>query len=171
MYASINLAGTFNDWNPTNLPMKRSNGLTWERRVHFDHLASGEFKVSANDAGVVYWGSEYEPVAGLPYRATLRRLGSNIKIATPLDGDFLVRFDEESTELSIEPVAAEPKPAAQEEPPLRAWTDVRGQRVEARLIAVDGDAVTLERENGQRLRVRLTNLSAADRDYARRHTP
>lgn len=162
MYASINLAGTFNDWNLTAWPLRRTQGLLWERQVRFENVTEGEFKLSANENGQVYWGSAYEHLQQVPYRAALRRLGPNIQIRTPLNGDYLVRFNEETSELSIEPVAA---------PVTRTWTDARGQQVEARFVGRSGDAVTLERAGGQRLQVRLSSLSPDDQDYVRRQAP
>lgn len=56
--------------------------------------------------------------------------------------------------------------------PLRTWTDNTGQfRIEARLVSVQGGAVTLQRADGRSLNVPLDRLSPADQNYVRLQAP
>lgn len=50
---------------------------------------------------------------------------------------------------------------------LRTWTDAKGRKVEARLLAVEGDTVRLEKPDGKPIAVPLSRLSQEDQDYAK----
>ena len=53
--------------------------------------------------------------------------------------------------------------------PVRTWTDSSGQhKSRAAFISLEGDQVTLRREDGKRVTVPLDRLSQADQAYARR---
>lgn len=47
----------------------------------------------------------------------------------------------------------------------RPWTDTKGAAVEAEYVSSTADFVTLRQPNGQALRVKLTDLSDADREF------
>ena len=57
--------------------------------------------------------------------------------------------------------------------PFRTWRSGKGTEIQARLVRESGGIVTLAKEDGQHVAIRLSNLQAADRDYvaARRPKP
>lgn len=50
---------------------------------------------------------------------------------------------------------------------LRSWTDLQNRQIEARMISLDGESVTLELKDGRKVPLALAKLSAADVAYAR----
>lgn len=168
MYASIALAGTDQDGNPIKFPLKRS-GTIWENEVNIAGVTGGQVKLLANEAEVIYWGSSYKAIDRLPFEMTTERLGGDLRIQTTLDGWYRVRFDEETLSLAITPIA--PKSAPARTPVLRRWTDLRGRTLEARLTAIKGESITLERADGSRLEIRIDLLCEADRAHLREAAP
>lgn len=158
MYASVNVSGTFNQWNLTNAPLKRKQGLIWEGRISVPEQEGVEFKLSANHDGVIFWGAGTDATITPPYRGSVARLGPNLKVSGKMAGDYLVKFNEENLELTIEPAPGAPGPA-----PFRIWTDAKGRQLEARLVGVQGGVVLMESRTGQRLKVPVESLSEADR--------
>lgn len=169
MYSEMHLVGDFNGWALTAGPMRLTGDYTWEEVFTFTNGTTGQFKLSANQKGQVFWGAGYDALVTVPFRGWLKRLGPPLQIAAPMDGRYQVRFNEETLELVIE--AAAPAPATPEFltdlHPYRTWTDVRNRQVEARLVNVSSNLVTLERPTGQRLEIYLDRLVPADADYAR----
>lgn len=170
MYASIGFVATDASGASVTSALKRS-GTKWEGAARLSQPAGGSFRIAANEDGVIYWGSEFDALDRLPFNTTLQRLAHDIAIRTELHGIYRIRFDEESLALSIEktgslpgagPAVAKPRAPAL---PLRAWTDLRGRKIEARLVAMEGELIGLERANGARINVKLETLSAEDRDY------
>ncbi|MCC9609390.1 hypothetical protein LOC68_05450 [Blastopirellula sp. JC732] len=50
--------------------------------------------------------------------------------------------------------------------PIRKWTDMTGQfSVQAEIVGVENNVVTLQRTDGKRIQIPIANLSAADREY------
>lgn len=171
MYASIHLMGVDGAGQRFRWPLKR-DGVQWEGIVRFEGVSAGTLRLSANDNGVIYWGQSYTALDRLPFQTTAERLGADLKIATRLDGSYRVRFNEETLEWIIEPIAAPPPPARPSAPSppapvLRTWTDVRGRTLEARLVEVQGEKIVLERAAGPRVEIRLDALSETDRAFVR----
>ena len=161
LYAGIHVVGTFNGFNLTNAPLKRKVGLTWEGRISVPGQLDGmELKLSDNQDGVIFWGADQDATITLPYRGALARLGPNLKVNGPLAGDYLVKFNEEKLELTLEPAPAAPQPE-----PFRMWTDAKGRKVEARLLGVQNGVVLMESRPGQKMKVPLESLSADDQGY------
>jgi len=50
----------------------------------------------------------------------------------------------------------------------RTFTDSRGRTVQARVLQVDGDQVTIQRRDGKQFTVPIANLSSADQEFLRR---
>jgi Tfp pilus assembly protein PilX len=74
------------------------------------------------------------------------------------------RAAEQLKELSGE--SADPPAADNSKPAYRTWTDSSGQfKTKARLSGVEGDKVSLETENGHKIRVPIEKLSEADREF------
>jgi hypothetical protein len=58
------------------------------------------------------------------------------------------------------------------EEPLRTWTSADGKfTVEARLVSVEDDTVVLKRADGRMVKIALTKLSDADREFVREQAP
>lgn len=164
MYASINVVGSFNASNRTAHPLTLKQDYLWEGRVTFTNLAATDFRFSANDEGKIFWGAGDSQNINAGSKGSARRLGPNFILAGPLDGPYLFRFNEDALEFSIEPAAA-PAAAAPPSPvSFRMWTDVKGNKIEARFISISGDAVTFEKRDGRRVQVKMSQLGAEDRD-------
>ncbi len=157
LYASINVVGSFNQWALTNAPLTRRQGLTWEGRIRVPAQEGVEFKLSANDNGIIFWGAGQDGTIAPPYRGTLARLGPNLKVSGTMSGEYLVKFNEENLELTIDPAPTAPQPE-----PYRVWTDRKGRTVEARLLGVRNGAVNLETRTGQNLNIPIASLSESD---------
>ena len=162
MYASINVVGTFNQGNLTNLPLKRKQGLVWEGRISVPAQDGASFKLSANHDGVIYWGAGQDTSITPPYRGALARLGPDIKVNGSMAGSYKVVFNEENQELTLDPMAGPPPPE-----PFRTWTDAKGRKVEARLLGQQNGVVLMESRAGQKLKVPLDSLSADDQAYVK----
>ena len=63
---------------------------------------------------------------------------------------------------SLRPVGRAPAVAGE---PYRTWKSVKGTSIEARLVEDAGATVTLQKRTGQKLQVKRTYLSPADRQY------
>lgn len=50
---------------------------------------------------------------------------------------------------------------------MRTWTDKQGRAITARLSSVEGDQISIVRDDGRSFTLELSVLSAADRDYVR----
>lgn len=68
----------------------------------------------------------------------------------------------------ISPVAFSQAPAAAD---LRAWTDVQGRAMQAKMTGMEGDQVLFLLASGQSVKVPLARLSAADQDFIRKSNP
>ncbi|CAN5879306.1 hypothetical protein BH11VER1_BH11VER1_20690 [soil metagenome] len=66
------------------------------------------------------------------------------------------------------PVAFSQAPAATE---LRAWTDVQGRAMQAKMTGMEGDQVLFLLASGQSVKVPLARLSAADQDFINKSGP
>ncbi len=162
MYATINLVGGFNASNLTANRMTLKRDYYWEGRVHFNNLTGTWLRVSANDDGKIFWASAGASERGAPLSTTLARLGADLRIEGPLDGSYLARFNEDTLEFSLDPLAAG------DEPQFRWWTDSRGNKVEAALVTANFDTVTLKRRDGKVMEVPRTGLSQADQEFLKR---
>ena len=65
-------------------------------------------------------------------------------------------------QFSLRPVGRAPAAASE---PYRTWKSVKGTSIEARLVEDAGATVTLQKRTGQKLQVKRTYLSPADRQY------
>ena len=160
MYAAINVVGSFNKGNLTNAPLKRKQGLLWEGRINVPEQEGVTFRLSANDNGQIFWGAGQDASITQPYRGSLSRLGPDIRVNGRMAGPYLVKFNEENQELTLESLPGAPQPE-----PLRMWTDAKGRQVEARLLGVQGGVVLMESRAGQKMKVPLDSLSADDQAY------
>lgn len=196
MYASVNLAGTFNDWDKTAWPLKLVEDYVWEGRFRFNGSVKPAFKLSANDTGVIFWGGydgKIEPEAGLA-NVQVKRLGTNFTSAATWNGTYRFRFNEDLLFLEVEklndpaapaapttptaPSASRPPPVTNLKPiPIeaptggddgfRVWTDQRGSRLEAKLVEATPLMVSLVRRDGKRVQIPLDRFSEADRTFVK----
>lgn len=157
MYASIHVLGAFNQSNRAAGALSLKQDYLWEGRITFTNVPDADFRLSANEDGKIYWGAGFDSTIRPGFHGPLKRLGPNVKLLGPLDGPFLVRFNEDSLELQISP--------ADPEPVFREWRDQRGARIEARLVRAEGDAITLERRDGRTIQVSRAQLSREDQDF------
>lgn len=174
IWRSINLAGNFNEWSATAWPFEHVADHVWEGKFFFENVQDPKFKITANDYDAIWWGRPAgRATVEAPMNTELRRLGPDFTARGAWDGLYLFRFNEEKRTLEVERIGDEPLPEEPEVPAepvieYRTWTDARGATMSARLIAVDGRILELEREDGRLIRAPVDSISRADQEYVRR---
>jgi 1,4-alpha-glucan branching enzyme len=167
-YESISLSGNFNQWDAGAAPLQLVDDNLWEYRGRLDHSGPAEFRLVGNASTNFWWGLPGFSEISLPFRGTLQRSGKNLVAPDGLSGGYLLRFQENTMELTIDPAAAAgPPPAATTftRPVLRLWTDQQGRSVEARLLSAGPDRISLVTADGRRLEIPRATLSAEDQAY------
>ena len=162
LFTSMYLTGNFADPASKGLLMKLTGDFQWACRVEFTNAADVELKLSADD-GSFYWGAADDWRLPVPYDGKVKRRGGPIKMEGVLNGAYLIRFNDDTLDFTITPAGAGKE--------WRTWTGATGSTVEARLVAVEGDQVILERRTGQWLKIAFQGLSPADRTYLRTVAP
>ena len=69
-----------------------------------------------------------------------------------------------SAQAALPPTPTEPEIDRSE---MRTWTDTQGRTIEARLVRVEGENVTIRRADGQVFTIPVEILSEADREFLR----
>ncbi|MBW7909222.1 MAG: alpha amylase C-terminal domain-containing protein [Kiritimatiellae bacterium] len=174
-FASIRLMGEDGTGKPFAQPLKQIGPVHWEAFLNFTNVDDGALRLLADRDGKVFWGQAYDNLDRLPYKTTMDRKGSDVQIATMLNGTYRVRFNAQTREFFFEAppagTTASPESASESSAPLgpfRTWTDVRGKTIQAKLIAATSETVTLESPSGKRVEIKLEILSAEDQDFARK---
>lgn len=94
---SINLPGSFNDWNPSIVEMQASPDSNYTINVDFEKSGLIEFKFTANKSWDINWGEEDQTSAGFPIRGTaeIDEGGNteNIRAYIPKPGKYQLHFD------------------------------------------------------------------------------
>jgi hypothetical protein len=124
-------------------------------------------------AGVVYYASNGQPKRQFVAPATSESsAGSDVVVeATPVEA-APAEQEMAAVEASADQ-APEPSPAATSAPPTdprtRTWVSAKGQhQINATFISATAGVVTLESEDGKRVKVPIDRLSADDQEFIRR---
>ncbi len=157
MFAALHVAGSFNGWNLTNLPLVRKQGLRWEGVFTVTNEARAAFRISANQDGKGFWGDGANSFVSPPYQGRARRLGPDFQTRAALDGRYRLVFHEDTLDVQLEAI---------QPPALRLWRDLKGRTVEARCVRVEGTAAVLETKDGRTIKVPLVSLHPDDRAEA-----
>ncbi|MBU0678872.1 MAG: alpha amylase C-terminal domain-containing protein [Verrucomicrobia bacterium] len=153
------VSGSFNKWSKDWWMMRPASGSVWEYKAEFTHATNVEFQIVSPGTK---WGVLYSKPIDPPISQFLGIGGPPVKVKSPLTGWYLFSFDEESRRFTLE----ETTPAKTKPPAIyRAWTDAKGRVLTARLVAVRGDRILLEKKDGKRITVTAGNLSDVDRMY------
>lgn len=87
----------------------------------------------------------------------------------PLSGRIFIPFTVCGLLFAVTcPDANSQAPASAE---LRAWTDVQGRAMQAKMTGLEGDQVLFLLASGQSVKVPLARLSVADQDYIKKSSP
>lgn len=169
MYTAIRINGNFTSKNPTAWTFKLVTNYTWEGKFTFSNIEKPSFRLSANMEDVVFWGgadagSEAPQNGGV----TVKRLGKNLTGNGIWSGLYRFRFNEDTQHLDIEKIGEAPGSAPQ--PPTdtsgyRAWKDVRGAVLEAKLVDANDTMISLVRKDGQRMQIPISKFSESDQEY------
>ena len=138
---SINLVGSFNQWNLAAQPMT-ADGPVWRTRVHFNEPGRIEFKFAANQSWNLSLGAESQPSTTLPLQGVGEPRSGNIAADITAPGDYEFTVDGASFNYAVRPV----EPSAQLFDPtnlLGSWQiDLRPTPAsEPHLVTLQIDAV------------------------------
>ncbi len=175
IWQTIQLTGTFNDWDPAAWPFTLAEDYLWEGFFYFDGTEAPRFKITANDRDTIYWGRPAGRVEeGETMSIVARRLGPEFTMRQKWQGLYLFRFNENTRQLDIMRIGDDPLPDPDPEPehvgePHRVWTSVRGATVTARLLqaSFDSPVATMETQQGDAIEIPIRSLSPEDRAYIR----
>ena len=94
---SINVAGSFNDWNPTADELKLSENNNFSANVNFEKAGLVEFKFTANKSWDINWGEEDQGAAGFPVNGIAETdtggNTNNIEAYIPAAGSYNFNFN------------------------------------------------------------------------------
>ena len=103
---SINIPGSFNNWDPSANSMEKVNEETYVLLMDFDKEGNIEFKITANGSWDINLGEEDQSQMGFPVSgvAELDDGGNtqNIKAYIPVSGNYRFLFNKETFEYSLD---------------------------------------------------------------------
>jgi putative oxidoreductase len=108
---SVNVAGSFNDWDPSQIEMSSADNKTYFTNVEFENQGLVEFKFTANKSWDVSWGETDQSAVGFPVQG-IGELDqgsstSNIRVYIPNPGRYRFTFDIEDFAYSIDSLKSE----------------------------------------------------------------
>jgi len=159
-FGDVRLAGDLDQLQPAGVNMKLVEDNQWEFHGTLGPADHPTLAIASEGAVKTRWGLPYVDTIRLPFEGTLKRGGVPLRVDGTMQGHYRVKFNEQSMYCRIEATDQAPPP-----PEIRVWTNQKGQKVKATLLAVEGDTVTLRRETGQEISVSLETLSEVDRQY------
>jgi 1,4-alpha-glucan branching enzyme len=171
-YTMISLAGDFNDFSPTGLPLRLVSDYTWEATLELPACQSPRILLLANGADQIKWG--LNPTGNPPsppFETTLKWHGDPFQLEDLPAGHYFIHFNENSKSFLMRP-AQKPANAAHTEPGarspdgiMREWTSRTGRKISARLIVYRNGKALLENAEGRRTVVPADALCDADRRF------
>jgi hypothetical protein len=109
---SINVAGSFNDWDPSMVEMQIASDSTYFANFKIEKSGLIEFKFTANKSWDINWGEEDQSSAGFPIsgKAELDESDNaqNIKAYIPSAGTYNFNFNLSSFEYSLDSLKSVP---------------------------------------------------------------
>ena len=94
---SINVPGSFNNWDPTANEMQKIDENTYVLDIQIDQSSLIEFKFTANESWDVNLGERDQPTKGFPIAGTAEMDGGNdtenIKAYIPAPGTYSIKLD------------------------------------------------------------------------------
>ena len=103
---SINIAGSFNDWDSSLIEMQIVSDSTYVTDLEFEKAGLIEFKFTANKSWNINWGEEDQTSAGFPIsgKAELDESGNtqNIKAYIPSAGTYNFLFNLSTFKYSLD---------------------------------------------------------------------
>jgi putative oxidoreductase len=100
---SINLAGSFNEWDLTATPMTRGQGRSWSVEYRFEIGGPIEFKFAANESWDLNVGEADQDSAGFPVAGTGELGAGNIRAYIPAPGTYRFTINEGTLGYQLEP--------------------------------------------------------------------
>lgn len=102
---SINVPGSFNNWDPTANEMQKIDENTYVLDVQFDQSSLIEFKFTANESWDVNLGERDQPTKGFPISGTAEMDGGNdtenIKVYIPAPGTYSIKLDASTYQYTV----------------------------------------------------------------------
>lgn len=93
-YASMTAAGTFNGWSPSATNMHLVDHYIWQTTMSLNQSSNVEFKFAANGNWNVNWGENNQSDFTVDTAGFAEQTGGNIRINGPLNGTFVIKFNE-----------------------------------------------------------------------------
>jgi hypothetical protein len=101
-YTSLTAAGTFNGWNPAANNMTLVADYTWRATLNLVNATGVQFKFTANGNWNVNWGDNNQSDVTVPMTQTGERTGSNIRADGTLNGSYVLTFNEQSAQYTLQ---------------------------------------------------------------------
>lgn len=102
---SINVPGSFNNWDPTANKMQKINGNNYILDMEFDQSSLIEFKFTANESWEINLGERDQHTEGFPISGTAEMDGGNdtenIKAYIPTPGVYRIKLDAETYQYTV----------------------------------------------------------------------
>ena len=106
-YASMCVAGTFNEWQPGLTNMCLVDDYAWRCDLVFSNLASIQFKFAANGAWTANWGDNDQSQTVVPMTNVAENGGGNVQgNAASFNGAYRFTFNEQTRVYSLAAIAA-----------------------------------------------------------------
>jgi putative oxidoreductase len=103
---TINIAGSFNDWDPSSIDMKTNSDGSYTADLEFSKSGLIVFKFTANNSWDMNWGEEDQESAGFPIsgKSELDKSGNtqNLRVYIPSAGTYKFYFNLSSFEYSLD---------------------------------------------------------------------
>ncbi len=148
-YASMAVAGTFNDWAPGLTNMCLVADYTWRADLVFTNLLSIQFKFAADGGWSANWGDNDQSQTVVPLTNTAESGGANIQGNTSVfNGAYRFTFNEQTRVYSLHAIAA---PDTDNDGMDDEWEEAHGLSPKNALDAwgdTDGDGLAAQEEYG-----------------------
>ena len=101
-YSSMAMAGTLNNWSPTNTLMSLTDHFTWQILVTFSNEGLVEFKFTADHSWTDNWGDNDPSSNRAPLFSVADSYGSNIAFVVERAGDYRFTFNDRTLQYNVE---------------------------------------------------------------------
>ncbi len=98
---SINIPGSFNDWDPSANAMQKQEDGTYQLKQSFNEAGVIQFKFTINESWDNNFGEEDEMSKGLNQTGTAEQNAENIQVYIPEAGDYTFIVNPETYEYEV----------------------------------------------------------------------
>ena len=99
-FASVSMAGSFNNWSTTQSPMTLVGDHVWQANL-WRSARTTTFKFTANGSWDVNWGDHQQATNVVPFRDQADMDGANIEMVTTTSGTVTVTFNDWTRQYAV----------------------------------------------------------------------